>query len=65
MNISGDGIGSVVAEKCSPTKTSSKPSRSASSAFSAVSAMNSPSVRVGGCSGIMNRPRRMLRLVGL
>ena len=39
MNISGDGIGSVVAEKCSPTNTSSKPSRSASSTFSAVSAI--------------------------
>ena len=39
MNISGDGIGSLVAEKCSPTQTSSKPSRSASSAFSAVSSI--------------------------
>jgi hypothetical protein len=29
MNISGEGIGSVVAEKCSPSHSSSKPSRSA------------------------------------
>lgn len=58
MNISGEAIGSEVAEKCSPHHRSSKPSRSASSDFSVSSASVSCIGRRGGCSGIMNRPRR-------
>ena len=59
MNISGDGIGSLVAEKCSPSQNSSKPSRSANSDFSVSSASVSVNVRAGGCTGIMKNPRRM------
>src|ERR1700722_14671848 len=59
MNISGDGIGSLVAEKCSPNHSSEKPSRSANSAFSVSSASVSVKDRPGGCTGIMNIPRRM------
>ena len=56
MNISGAEICSVVAEKCSPTQASSKPSVSAKMILSASSAQISCSGRVGGCSGIMNSP---------
>src|SRR5262249_37879157 len=61
-NISGEGIGSVVAEKCSPSHSSSKPSRSASTDFSLSSSSVLQNVRSGGCTGIMNIPRRMLDL---
>jgi hypothetical protein len=59
MNISGEGIGSLVAEKCSPNHNSVKPSRSASSYFSVSSASVSVNERAGGCTGIMKNPRRM------
>ncbi len=59
MNISGEGIGSVVAEKCSPIHNSSKPSSSANSDFAVSSASVSASIRSGGCTGIMNIPSRM------
>ena len=59
MNISGEGIGSLVAEKCSPSHNSAKPSRSAKSDFSVSSASVSVNERAGGCTGIMKNPRRM------
>src|SRR5262245_30615178 len=59
-NIIGEGIGSVVAEKCSPIQTSSKPSSSASTDFSVSSSSVLQKLRSGGCTGIMNIPRRML-----
>ena len=58
-NISGEGMGSVVAEKCSPSQSSSKPSRSASTDFSLSSSSVLQNVRSGGWTGIMNIPRRM------
>ncbi len=58
-NISGEGNGSVVAEKCSPIHSSSKPSRSARIDFVVSSASVSLIERPGGCTGIMNIPRRM------
>src|SRR5215468_9258457 len=58
-NIIGEGIGSVVAEKCSPSHSSSKPSWSASRDFSVSSSSVLQNVRSGGCTGIMNIPRRM------
>jgi hypothetical protein len=58
-NIIGEGIGSVVAEKCSPSHSSSKPSASASSDFSVSSSSVLQNVRSGGWTGIMNIPRRM------
>jgi hypothetical protein len=64
MNISGEGIGSLVAEKCSPNHNSVKPSRSASSDFSVSSASVSVTERAGGCTGIMKNPKRIFpRLV--
>ena len=57
--MSGEGIGSVVAEKCSPIHSSSKPSRSASSDFSVSSSSVLQNWRSGGWTGIMNIPRRM------
>jgi hypothetical protein len=59
-NIIGDGIGSVVAEKCSPSHSSSKPSASASTDFSLSSSSVLHNVRPGGWTGIMNIPRRIL-----
>src|SRR5579872_701046 len=59
MNIMGEGIGSLVAEKCSPSHNSLKPSLSASSDFSVSSASVSVKERAGGCTGIMKNPRRM------
>src|ERR1700728_3100249 len=59
MNIIGEVIGSLVAEKCSPSHNSLKPSRSARSDFSVSSARVSVNERAGGWTGIMNRPRRM------
>src|SRR5947207_15375395 len=58
-NIIGDGIGAVVAEKCSPRHSSSKPSVSASSDFSVSSSSVLQNVRSGGWTGIMNIPSRM------
>src|SRR5215471_5077410 len=58
-NIIGEGIGSVVAVKFSPTQTSSKPSSSASTDFSVSSSRVLENVRSGGWTGIMNRPSRM------
>src|SRR5262249_52057694 len=59
-NISGEGMGSVVAEKCSPSHSSSKPSWSASTDFSLSSSSVLQNVRSGGWTGIMNIPRRMI-----
>ena len=59
MNIIGDGIGSLDAEKCSPIQSSSKPRRSASRDFSVSSSSVSAKSRSGGCTGIMNIPSRM------
>src|SRR5262245_7998756 len=61
-NISGDGNGSVIAEKCSPIHNSSKPRRSASTDFSVSSRSVSDIERPGGCTGIMNRPSLMSEL---
>ena len=56
MNIIGEGIGSLVAEKCSPSHNSVRPSLSASSDFSVSSASVSVFYRTGGCTGIMKNP---------
>ena len=60
MNIMGEGIGSLVAEKCSPSHNSVKPSLSASSDFSVSSASVSVNDRAGGCTGIMKNPSRIV-----
>ncbi len=57
--MSGEGIGSVVAEKCSPSHSSSKPSWSASNDFSVSSSSVLQNARSGGWTGIMNIPSRM------
>src|SRR6185295_19629539 len=58
-NISGEGNGSVIAEKCSPIQSSSKPSWSAKSDLAVSSASVLESERPGGCTGIMNSPSRI------
>src|SRR5262245_46365821 len=64
-NISGEGNGSVIAEKCSPIHSSSKPSRSASNDFSVYSRGGSLIDWPAGCTGIMNSPIRIWLLRGL